>query len=290
MRLLHLLEDADDEIISRLKAMARRDVVPLFDPRFKDLPNDRMRAFLSPDGRIVAAWPAFAMTHAEIGDYHGGRMDTVSPLARNIYNCVILYPPGRFSNGWRVGNDNLASNRPMPLEEYINLYGSKMAKYSSSMVTEDDEITAWFGSSKVVDANGNPLKVYHGTAREFDGFSLDADPMHRRIPGKSDLELNGIYFTADPRAAAGYAAFAKRKQGHGRPRSIAAYLRMVSPLDITAAVRRYRRNGMAFGDAKRRALQDLDRSMHDGVIFSGDGANPAEYIVFEPSQIKVAHG
>lgn len=135
MRLLDLLEDADDEIIARLKAMARRDVVPLFDPRPRDLPNDKMRAFLSPDGRIVAAWPAFAMTHAEIGDYHGGRMDTVSPLARNIYNCVILYPPNKFSKEWRVGNDNLASSAPMGISAYLKAYSDRMTPISADINT-----------------------------------------------------------------------------------------------------------------------------------------------------------
>lgn len=134
MRLQDLFEDADDEIIARLRAMARKDIVPLFNPRFRDLPNERMRAFVSPKGEIIAAWPAFGMTHAEIGDYHGGRMETVSPLARNIYNCVILYPPGRFTKEWQVGNDNLASNRPMPIADYVKAYANRMTKYEPQTV------------------------------------------------------------------------------------------------------------------------------------------------------------
>lgn len=35
----------------------------------------------------------------------------------------------------------------------------------------NDNFWKWFGDSKVVDSNGNPLVVYHGTNKKFDSFN-----------------------------------------------------------------------------------------------------------------------
>lgn len=131
MRLNDLFEDADDELIARIKAMARRDVVPVFFPRLPDVRKE-MRAFLSSDGTIVAAWPRDAMiTHAEMGDYHGGRMASISPLARNTNNCVTIRPPDarRGERTIMVKNDNHADNGWMPIGTYAMRYASRMADY-----------------------------------------------------------------------------------------------------------------------------------------------------------------
>jgi hypothetical protein len=51
-----------------------------------------------------------------------------------------------------------------------------------------DAFKAWFGKSAVVDADGQPLKVYHGTSYEFDNFDVS----------KADEDAllgKGIYFS-----------------------------------------------------------------------------------------------
>lgn len=55
-------------------------------------------------------------------------------------------------------------------------------------VTDTPEFKRWFGNSKVVDANGEPLVVYHGTTGDFTIF----DPS--RANPESDFG-SGIYFT-----------------------------------------------------------------------------------------------
>jgi len=42
--------------------------------------------------------------------------------------------------------------------------------------TETPAFKRWFGDSKVVDENGKPLVVYHGTNRDFDAFDLFSEP------------------------------------------------------------------------------------------------------------------
>lgn len=54
--------------------------------------------------------------------------------------------------------------------------------------TQSPAFRAWFGDSKVVDENGDPLVVYHGTVQNFDAFD----------PSRANIESDwgrGIYFT-----------------------------------------------------------------------------------------------
>lgn len=62
---------------------------------------------------------------------------------------------------------------------------------------ESPKFKKWFGDSKVVDENGNPLVVYHGTGADVNIFN--------RSKSRSKAN-NGFYFTNDPQNAATYAS------------------------------------------------------------------------------------
>lgn len=68
-------------------------------------------------------------------------------------------------------------------------------------VQRDQNLQAWFGASKVVDDDGRPLVVYHGTTGDFTTFDAEnANP-------ESDLGA-GFYFSNTPAdVAANYAGF-----------------------------------------------------------------------------------
>jgi ADP-Ribosyltransferase in polyvalent proteins/Large polyvalent protein associated domain 22 len=55
----------------------------------------------------------------------------------------------------------------------------------------------WFGDSKVVDEEGRPLVVYHGTTATFDQFKTD---------GRWKTEGAGAFFSSDPAVASTYVA------------------------------------------------------------------------------------
>lgn len=134
---------------------------------------------------------------------------------------------------------------------------------------------AWFGDSAVVDEAGAPIVVYHGGEAGIEAFDTS------RVTQRGRGDQAGTYFTADRVAAGGYAARS------GRSRAVySAYLSLQNPLDITDAIAEGQREGLSFGDAKRRALEVLDRDVHDGIVFRGDRLNPAEYVAFNPEQIK----
>jgi len=59
-----------------------------------------------------------------------------------------------------------------------------------------DEFKRWFADSKVVDEDGNPLMLYHGTLGDFDAF----DPNRASPEGAFGA---GFYFTNEPEDAAG---------------------------------------------------------------------------------------
>jgi hypothetical protein len=68
----------------------------------------------------------------------------------------------------------------------------------ATLKTDTPEFQAWFGESKVVDAEGKPLVVYHGTTTAgFDAFDLSL--------GAPGLMGTGLYFTEDPSVASSYA-------------------------------------------------------------------------------------
>ena len=140
--------------------------------------------------------------------------------------------------------------------------------------TETKAFKDWFGSSKVVDENGDPLVVFHGSpAKDIQAFDTDAAATRARTGPQ------GTYFSGDAMDAANYS-----KGGSITP----AYLSLQNPLDTTKDIAKYRKKGMTFGDAKREALKKLDLSVHDGVVFKGNAYNKPEYVAFKPNQIKHA--
>ncbi len=70
----------------------------------------------------------------------------------------------------------------------------------------ESKFTDWFAGSKVVDANGKPLRVYHGTNQPFKQFSA----ARKGASTRSSSSKEGIFFTDNPDVAAGYADMAAR--------------------------------------------------------------------------------
>lgn len=117
--------------------------------------------------------------------------------------------------------------------------------------TNSQEFKQWFGNSKVVDENGKPLVVYHGTKADFDTF----------MPSKDGALGQGMYFATSQEYA----------QGVGR-NVMPVYLSIKNP---------YIANGPITGNAEE-FTNKLKQQGYDGVI------NPANgfYVAFEPTQIK----
>lgn len=148
---------------------------------------------------------------------------------------------------------------------------------------ETPEFKNWFGDSKVVDADGKPLTVYHGTSKDVDFNSFKGNK-------------NGIWFTPNPDIASNY-AMQNDSMGYRRgtgysmeptnraSRVIPAYVSLKNPavFEVWPDVIRYATNyKKALGDY----FTQLKAQGHDGVIF-GSGKD-ATYVAFNPEQVKSA--
>jgi 8-oxo-dGTP pyrophosphatase MutT (NUDIX family)/RNA:NAD 2'-phosphotransferase (TPT1/KptA family)/GNAT superfamily N-acetyltransferase len=114
--------------------------------------------------------------------------------------------------------------------------------------SQDAKFRQWFNGSKVVDKNGNPMPVYHGTRSsvEFDEFAVDGPP---QVEDSYEGETTSSGSGADPTAFIG-AHFAEEAnvanqfaQGTGwtksryegeaeKPRVIQVFLRITNPKDF----------------------------------------------------------
>jgi hypothetical protein len=81
----------------------------------------------------------------------------------------------------------------------------------------------WFGDSKVVDANGEPLVVYHGTGADIEAFDLG----QAGKTSDSGFMGKGFYFSDSPRTASAYTLMGRNPLGNANV--IPAYLALKNP-------------------------------------------------------------
>ena len=131
--------------------------------------------------------------------------------------------------------------------------------------SETLQFKSWFGDSKVVDENGKPLEVYHGT--NWDGWEFDTE--------------NGAFFSEKEDYAEEMAA------QRGGSRIVKAYLSIRNPLVVKVPG-----NKMADPAFEARIIAEAKSKGHDGVKLETDTNNEIEkdvfWVAFEPNQIKSA--
>ncbi len=136
-------------------------------------------------------------------------------------------------------------------------------KQKSMEQTETRQFKRWFKDSKVVDEDGKPLIVYHGSDADFNAFDM--------TKGRANMDIQGAFFSPWDDDAAGYG-------GNVR----AFYLSIKNPADEGTAYKALNRfKGQ--NEAGVKAREYLESLGYDGVNNSGE-----EYIAFHPEQIKSA--
>ncbi len=149
--------------------------------------------------------------------------------------------------------------------------------------TESKYFKKWFGDSKVVDENGKPLVVYHGTNADFDTFDQS------KIGTATDMGIWGQGFY-----------FGNIKTPYGT-KQMSVYLKMDNPfaindfqtieeiadyLDVSEFNFRLGSDGVIHfaQDQINQITSHIKEKGHDGVIMRS--GNWVEYVVFNPEQIK----
>jgi hypothetical protein len=164
--------------------------------------------------------------------------------------------------------------------------------------TDTPEFKAWFDDSKVVDANGQPLVVYHGTD-QTDDFN-DGEAIIQF------MDFRPVWFATSTYTSDGYT----NPRGIGSPTTYPVYLSIKNPLrlsfdmddtDASAAMSAARRLGVSAEDVETYAdgpAYDLVRSRpfveaarakgYDGIAVKEGGE--LTYAAFDSTQIKSAIG
>jgi GNAT superfamily N-acetyltransferase/cation transport regulator ChaC len=186
--------------------------------------------------------------------------------------------------------------------------------------TKTPAFKKWFGNSQVVDANGKPLVMYHGTRKSENGEAFTYFDTYGSNYGLMGM---GSYFTDNPEVASSYT-----KKGKGEtPTVYPVYLSIKNALDMEAKADAdvwmkafpdaelfheggdtneswYRAAEEAMRDAEVPAYEGAEAMQtgiismgYDGITHIGGGrVNKADetrhrvYIAFEPNQIKSAIG
>lgn len=149
----------------------------------------------------------------------------------------------------------------------------------------------WFGDSKVVDDQGRPLVVYHGTKADFDGFSLEKF-------GQTDggWAGKGFYFAPSADEASIYAtSLASPYASSTGANVMPVYLSAQSPLEWQLG-----KDGDRAIQGKRNELDAkafaewVQAEGHDSVHITspdiGKIKGEDQWLVFAPTQIKSATG
>ena len=191
----------------------------------------------------------------------------------------------------------------VPLPEFLDRYQLRVTgtdvkggQRLEQAAPDTPEFKAWFGDSKVVDSDGKPLVVYHGTNGDITAF--DASKVKGRFPNSE-----GFYFTSMPLHASVYADSINNAAEDFNPNSrfikpaaeggnvMPAYVSLQNPKILTVSAWGTLESRVdGDGGAQVRAAREAG---HDGVIVkreAGDEWDGMLVIAFRPEQIKSATG
>ena len=186
--------------------------------------------------------------------------------------------------------------------------GAKLVKESfkktNKMQGFSDSFSDWFGRSKIVGTDSQPLVLYHGTTNTFDAFKRPSDI--KNVKRVAIVATDGIFFTANPNTANSYARKLGLRNKAGSSIIEGAqvkpvYLNIENPYVINEGsmpnkLRKFiteMRGNYYSGDANQVAnkeqIDNLIAKGYDGIIIKRKPTdwveNRNEYIAFNDNQI-----
>lgn len=216
----------------------------------------------------------------------------------------------KVSNEATVKNDKALFQRNVAYAGATEAEAQDAAKQWKEKGTDSTYFKKWFGDSKVVDDEGKPLLVYHGSMDNFDTFSTK----ERGRVEKSINTKKAFWFTDDDHAADAFANIHRENKilnlqadkhrvgvGYNNPEvkqqldkqieslqyknseRYNVFLSMKNPLEVDYEGYEY--------DTKKvdKLIQKALKQGHDGLIIKNindEGGTATQYAVFNPEQIK----
>jgi hypothetical protein len=179
-------------------------------------------------------------------------------------------------------------SRPAALPEKINIDGKERWTVNSSgrPIASTEEAVRnfwnWFTDSQVVDDQGRPIVVYHGTTHDFSKFDIGQ-------AGQKDSGWygTGIYVTPDANTASAYADYDQEATGQN---VIPMYAKIENPFIWSRDIKPS--GSKPISDDFTRLFKNAG---HDGVFAENKYAAPEhqkwyEMVVFHPENLKAAYG
>lgn len=157
----------------------------------------------------------------------------------------------------------------------------------SQRQTETKAFREWFGESKVVDDQGRPMVVYHGT-------SADADFSKFKVGSRgawfsSSQEVASEYASDNDNQGARYNPDSRRhERTNTASRVMPVYLKIENPYRLTQEDAR-RVNVENYAKAQRELFAEIRAKGFDGILWN-DGLNKEWVALESPTQVKSAVG
>ena len=219
----------------------------------------------------------YILGHAKVSDIPLEVKATIrKSLQKNkfyVHHIYIKNNIGTTSAGVQLTNSKTAFNSDIDstITQDDNNVNDFVQNQDRSSQIYSDNFKEWFGdwenypenASKIVDEDGKPLVVYHGTDADFTVFD--------KTKGRSGMDIQGMFFSPWELDAKAYGSIVR-----------AFYLNIKNPAPEGLA---YKVLNKYAGEnyAGIKARDELERMGYDGVN-NGD----EEYIAFYPEQIKSA--
>jgi hypothetical protein len=171
------------------------------------------------------------------------------------------------------------------LAGYAKLLKDPLVKtpFKFAAVDDNSKFQAWFNGSKVVDAQGKPLVMYHGTSKDIDF------PAFRN-------NKNGIWFTDSPDSASSYAdnndsqgyvyEHGKYEKTNTRSRVMPCYLSIKNPYKFTPEEDEAFRKVENYKRFQAQMFDKLRAKGYDGI----DWGHGIWVVIGSPNQVKSAIG
>ena len=145
-------------------------------------------------------------------------------------------------------------------------------KKAAKAITDNPNFVKWFGNSKVVDKEGKPLVVYHGTKEIFTKF----DP--EKIGATFGEDEEGFFFSSRLREAEYVAKYAADTKGGETIMQV--YLSLKNPYQHNT-----KDSAATYIDNRKfEIMATAKKNNNDGIIING--RTESVYVAFEPTQIK----
>jgi 2'-5' RNA ligase/predicted GNAT family N-acyltransferase len=216
--------DVPDNVINRIRQEAKRD-------RTKSNPN---REQWTAGGMCLKQW----VEELENDLAHGTSFVWTTLPKKLIQVLQSMGYDGIKDTGGKNGGDSHAvwiAFNPYQIKSAIGNNGkfdpTKKNITAAEDVPSNPAFKSWFGRSEVINADGTPKMVYHGTGADIDSFQYE-------FAGLGNDQLgSGFYFTDNESTASGYASDQvgsdRAKPGGFQANVMPVYLSLKKPIHVT---------------------------------------------------------